>query len=85
MPSAAAPCGSQRALGQEAGAAQRHLETGRRVFLDELHGAAAGEERADHVHAEPGDLRQQRLEVGLRERQRQRSARPGRQPSRSPP
>ena len=61
----------QRALGEEARAAQRHLEAGRRVFLDELHRAAAGKERADHVDAEPRDLRQQRLEVGLREGQRE--------------
>src|SRR5262249_37114438 len=61
----------QSPFGQEARAAQRWLEAGCRVFLDELHGASARKERADYVHAEAGDLCQQRLEVGLRERQSQ--------------
>src|SRR5262245_47720910 len=57
----------ERSLGQESRAAQGRFQAGRRVFLDELDRAAAGEEGADHVDAEAWDLRQQRLEIGLRE------------------
>ena len=63
----------QHALGEESRAAERKFvaQPGSGVVLDELHRAAAGEERADHFDAEPGKLRQDRLEVGFRKRQRQ--------------
>src|SRR5262245_54342694 len=61
----------ERALGQKARAAQRHLETRCRVLLDELYRAAASKEGAHHFDTEPGDLRQERLEVGLWEGQGQ--------------
>jgi hypothetical protein len=48
----------ERAFGEKARAAQRHLQAGRGVLLDELNGAAAGEEGSHHVHAEAWDLRQ---------------------------
>src|SRR5262245_25637929 len=58
-----------RALGQEARATQRYFETCCRVLLDELYRTAASEEGAHHIDAEPRDLRQERLEVGLWEGQ----------------
>ena len=47
------------------------LRPGRGVVLDELHRAAAREERVDRVRLERGDLGQERLELDLRERERQ--------------
>src|SRR5262245_55526882 len=57
----------ERSLGEEARAAQGCFEACGRVFLDKLDRPAAGEEGTDHVDAEAWDLRQQRLEIGLRE------------------
>ena len=63
----------ERAVGEEAGAVQRDRlrQSGRRVVLDELDRAAAGEERVHGVGLGRRDFGQQRLELDVRERQRQ--------------
>src|SRR5690606_4464954 len=55
----------QRALSQEAIAAQRYLEARGCVLLHKLHRSATGEEGADDIDLQARNLRQQRLEVRL--------------------
>src|SRR4029077_16913840 len=57
---------AEHALGEEAGPDERYLEPRGCVVLDKVDGASAREEGADDIDTEARNLRQQRLEVGLR-------------------
>ena len=60
----------QGAVGEEARTIERHgfLEARRCVILDELHRAAAREEREHRIRLLLGDLREERLELDFRKR-----------------